>query len=96
MITPDIKVIIERGRKGPLHPSELLREWCLKNNVTITNLANKLGISPAGLSPMLNKKRKWSDQFIEKVSRLTEIHVEDLIIIQYRYDRWFRTQMGED
>jgi addiction module HigA family antidote len=87
------KIIIEDiemlQKRKPTHPGEVLREDVIKPlNLTVTEAANRLGITRKTLSALLNCRAGMSPEMAIRVSRATGTTPESWLFMQAKLDLW--------
>lgn len=75
-------------RRSPKHPAsegflQLLREGMGKQNISLNQLAERAGISPAFLSRILNRERSLpSDKAILRLARVLDLQPAERLLIE--------------
>jgi len=73
--------------KNPPHPGEVLKELCIEPlGKTITDIAEKLGVSRKTLSDLLNAKRSLSLDMAIRVSKAFGSTPDTWLRMQLTYD----------
>lgn len=73
----------------PLHPGAIVKDALIDGaNLTVTEAANKLGISRTALSRLLNCHVGISPEMGLRLSKLLGTSIEMWINIQAQYDTW--------
>ena len=76
-------------KRKPTHPGEILLEDVIKPlNITITEAAEKLGVSRKTLSELVNQKASLSPQMALRISKATKTSPESWINMQAKLDLW--------
>ena len=71
------------------HPGEFIREVCLEPlNLTVTEAANKLGVSRKALSELLNGKVGISTEMALRLAKAFNTTPESWLTQQMNYDLW--------
>lgn len=74
---------------NPCHPGEILREETLKAlNMTITEFAERLGVSRQAVSEIVNEKRGISPSMALRLSKALGTSAEVWFNMQSAYDLW--------
>ena len=76
---------------NPPHPGELLREF-LPEDLTIEEVAQRLGVSRVQLSRLLNGRCAMSAEMAIRVGLLTRTTPESWLNGQTKWDLWQATQ----
>jgi antitoxin HigA-1 len=72
---------------NPAHPGEVLREF-LPQDMTITEIAERLGVSRVQLSRLLNARAAMTADMAIRVSLLTRTSAESWLTNQVQWDLW--------
>jgi len=72
---------------NPAHPGEVLREF-LPGNMTVTEAAQRLGISRVMLSRVLNGRSAMTADMAIRVGLLTRTTPESWLTNQVQWDLW--------
>jgi len=73
----------------PLHPGEIVKDALIDGaGLSITDAADKLGISRTALSRLLNGHAGISPEMALRLSKLLNTSIEMWINIQAQYDTW--------
>ena len=72
---------------NPAHPGEVLREF-LPADMTIGEVARRLGISRQALSAILNKRAGVSADMALRLSQALGTSAEMWLLMQTAYDLW--------
>jgi addiction module HigA family antidote len=74
---------------NPCHPGEILREETLKSlNITVTEFAQKLGVSRQAISEIINEKRGISPSMAFRLAKALGTSAELWVNMQAAYDLW--------
>ena len=77
------------SKRKPTHPGEILREDVIKPlNLTVTEAAQRLGITRKTLSALLNCRAGMSPEMAIRVARATDTTPESWLFMQARLDLW--------
>lgn len=77
----------------PLHPGEIVKAELIEGaGLSVTEAANKLGISRTALSRLLNGHAGISPEMALRLSKLFETSIEMWINLQAHYDTWVISQ----
>jgi addiction module HigA family antidote len=80
--------LLERGL-APSHPGEILREMFIKENgLTITEVAQGLGIARGNLSAIVNERAGISPELSVKLSEAFNNTPEFWVNLQKNYELW--------
>lgn len=73
----------------PLHPGEIVKDALIEGaGLSVTEAANKLGVSRTSLSRLLNGHVGISPEMALRLSKLLNTSIEMWINIQAQYDTW--------
>jgi addiction module HigA family antidote len=72
---------------NPAHPGEVLREF-LPESMTVTEAAQRLGISRVMLSRVLNARSAITADMAIRVGLLTHTSAESWLVNQMQWDLW--------
>ncbi|RPI00225.1 MAG: addiction module antidote protein, HigA family [Calditrichaeota bacterium] len=76
-------------KRKPTHPGEVLREDVIKPlNLTVTEVAARLGITRKTLSALLNCRAGMSPEMAIRVARATGTTPESWLFMQAKLDLW--------
>lgn len=93
LITIKIDVMIKRGLP-PVHPGEILREeYILERKLTLTEVADGLGINIAELSDVVDEKKGISPELAVKLSEAFGNTTQFWINLQKNYEIWHAEKM---
>ena len=74
---------------NPLHPGEIIREFCVEVlELTVTNGAKLLGVSRKTFSALLNGKHGISPEMALRLSKVFGRTPEGWLKLQLQYDLW--------
>jgi addiction module HigA family antidote len=74
---------------NPPHPGEVLKELCIEPlNLTITEVADALGVSRKPLSAILNGRAGISPEMAIRLSKAFGTSAESWLNQQMQYDLW--------
>ncbi len=73
---------------NPPHPGEVLRDGVMVEGVTVTSLAEQLGVTRVTLSRILNARAGISADMAIKLSRVFRGSAESWLYMQANYDLW--------
>ena len=75
--------------RKPTHPGEVIREDIIKPlGITITEAAQKLGITRKTLSALLNCRASLSPDMAIRISKATNTSPESWLFMQAKLDLW--------
>ena len=75
--------------RKPTHPGEMLLEDVIKPlGLTITDAAEKLGVSRKTLSEFVNQKASLSSEMALRISQATQTSAESWLNMQTKLDLW--------
>ena len=76
-------------KRKPTHPGEVLLEDVIKPlGITITEAAQKLGVSRKTLSELINQKSSLSTEMALRISEATKTSPESWLNMQTKLDLW--------
>ncbi|MCF7929663.1 MAG: HigA family addiction module antidote protein [Spirochaetales bacterium] len=76
-------------KRKPTHPGEILLEDVIKPlGLTITEAAQKLGVSRKTLSELVNQKSSLSPEMALRISEATHTSPESWLSMQAKLDLW--------
>jgi antitoxin HigA-1 len=73
---------------NPPHPGEVLKEGVMVKGVTVTGLAEQLGVTRVALSRVLNAHAGISADMAIKLARVFGGSAESWLYMQANYDLW--------
>ncbi|MDX8385860.1 MAG: HigA family addiction module antitoxin [Gallionella sp.] len=73
---------------NPPHPGEVLKDGVMVDGVTVTGLAEKLGVTRVALSRILNTRAGISADMALKLARVFGGSAESWLYLQANYDLW--------
>ena len=77
-------------RRKPTHPGEIVREDVIKPlGLTITEAAERLGVTRKTLSALLNCKASMSPEMAVRIGKATNTSPESWLYMQAKLDIWF-------
>ena len=81
----------------PLHPGEVVKDALIDaTGLTVTEAANKLGVTRTTLSRLLNGHSGISPEMALRLSKLFNSSIEMWINVQTQYDVWAIQQSAND
>lgn len=76
-------------KRKPTHPGEVLREDIIKPlGLTVTEAAQKLGVTRKTLSALLNCRSSLSPEMAIRISKATNTTPESWLFMQAKLDLW--------
>ena len=82
---------------NPAHPGEILKELCLDPlNLTVTQVAQTLGVARKTLSQLINRKAGISPEMAIRLSKAFKTTPEFWMNLQQQYDLWHTKQRVGD
>jgi len=82
---------------NPPHPGEILRELCLKPmGLSVTEVAEALGVSRKTLSSILNGRAGISPEMAIRLSKAFDTSPESWLNQQQQFDLWHAMNSGEE
>lgn len=73
----------------PLHPGEIVKDTLIDaTGLTVTEAAQKLGVSRTALSRLLNCHAGISPEMALRLAKLFNTSIESWINLQAQYDTW--------
>ena len=77
------------NERKPTHPGEVLYEDVLKElGITITEAAQRLGVSRKALSELINARSNLSAEMAVRIAKATNTNPESWIQMQSKLDLW--------
>lgn len=74
---------------APLHPGEIVKDALIDGaSLTVTEAAEKLGVSRPALSNLINSHTGISPEMAVRLSKLLGTSIEMWINLQAQYDTW--------
>lgn len=73
---------------NPPHPGEVLKDGVMVEGVTVTGLAEQLGVTRVALSRILNSRAGISADMAIKLARVFGGSAESWLYMQANYDLW--------
>jgi len=78
------------SKRKPTHPGEILREDVIKLlNLTVTEAAEKLGVTRKTLSALLNCRASMSPEMAVRIGKATGTSPESWLFMQAKLDLWY-------
>lgn len=82
---------------NPIHPGLIVKDALIDNtDLTVTEAANRLGVTRTTLSRLLNGKSHISPEMALRLSKLFGNSIEMWINLQAQYDVWQIRQHSEE
>lgn len=82
---------------NPPHPGEFIKEICLVPlGLTVTEAAQKLGVTRKALSELLNGKSGISTEMALRLGKAFNTTPESWLTQQMQYDLWLAKQRNKD
>lgn len=82
---------------NPLHPGVIVKDVLIDNaNLTVTEAAERLGITRTTLSRLINGKSGISPEMALRLSKFFSNSVEMWLNLQMQYDVWQVQQHSDD
>ena len=79
--------------RKPTHPGEILREDVIKPlGLTVTEAANRLGVTRKTLSASLNCRASMTPEMAVRVGKATKTSPESWLYMQAKLDLWIAEQ----
>jgi len=79
--------------RKPTHPGEILREDVMKPlGLTVTEAANRLGVTRKTLSASLNCRASMTPEMAVRVGKATKTSPESWLYMQAKLDLWIAEQ----
>jgi addiction module HigA family antidote len=73
----------------PLHPGEIVKDTLIDaTGLTVTEAANRLGVSRTTLSRLLNGHAGISPEMALRLAKIFNTSIESWINLQAHYDTW--------
>ena len=77
------------GMHNPPHPGEIIREFCVEPlGLTVTKVAESLGVTRKTFSMLLNGKSGISPEMALRLSKVFGRTPEGWLRLQLQYDLW--------
>ncbi len=77
------------GKRKPVHPGEVLSEDVIKPlGLSVTEAANRLGVTRKTLSALLNCRASLSPDMAVKIAKATKTSPESWLYMQAKLDLW--------
>ncbi|MGB3298188.1 MAG: HigA family addiction module antitoxin [Phormidesmis sp.] len=81
---------------NPPHPGEVLKELCIEPlNLTVTEVAEALGVSQKSLSAILNGRASSSPEMAIRLGKAFDTSPESWLTQQMQYDLWQAEQAAD-
>jgi addiction module HigA family antidote len=80
----------------PLHPGLIVKDVLIDNtNLSVTEAAEKLGISRTSLSQLINCHNRISPEMALRLSKLLGTSIEMWLNLQAQYDTWYISKQDD-
>jgi len=73
-------------KMAPSHPGNVIQNWILPEDMTITEAAKKLGVSRQSLDALVNERRSITPEMAIKLETVFGGTARMLLALQSRYD----------
>lgn len=97
---PKPKIEISRpGKDGPVSVQGLIKEWMAKHDSALKHyeFAELFGVHPTYFSLMMNNKSSlFTDEYLEILSGVIGVPIEELLKVRYYRSKWLREQKRND
>ncbi len=89
--------VMKRIKRQPTHPGYIIKEdYLVPLDITVTDMASKLGVSRKTLSKILNKNGAVTPDMALRLSRAFGTTPELWLNLQKNYDLWLAKNVSSD
>ena len=71
---------------SPTHPSVFLRHWIFPNDMTVTEIAKRLGVTRQSVDALVNARRSLSPEMAKRIELAFGGSAELILSLQMKYD----------
>jgi antitoxin HigA-1 len=84
-------------KRAPVHPGEiLLKDYIEPLNLTITSLAESLGVSRKAISAIVNERKSITPDMALRLSKAFDTTPELWMNLQKKYDLWHAARNSQE
>ena len=85
------------GKRAPIHPGRmLLKDYIEPLNITVTSVAEMLGVSRKAVSAIVNERKSVTPDMALRLSRAFSTTPELWLNMQKKYDLWHAAQENQE